>query len=116
MIFNALDWLSDLFDVPLQLMGPFLARAIMELDCNMLYYCPCGLLLTMMEVVRCILPTAHEVWLCDVPFASEMGEPESWIVAIGGDLWAAYDYFEDLYEHAQALEEMGGIDHDSVLG
>jgi hypothetical protein len=45
-------------------------------------YCP-GLP-EVMDVIERILPTHHEMdLLCSIPYASEMGEPENWVVAIG---------------------------------
>lgn len=74
-----LSWLSRVLNVPLPLTGCFLARCIEELDHERLY---CPGLPTVMNVVENVIPTRKEIkCLLGIPRASEMGDPESWIMA-----------------------------------
>lgn len=81
MMLQGLFWLSNVLDVPLPLTGGYLARAIGNFDHQMLH---CPGLPTVMDMIERILPTREEINLLhDIPYASEMGDPESWVVAVG---------------------------------
>jgi len=83
MMLHALDWLSYVFGVPLPLTGGYIARAIEELDIenfdrHMLLF---PWLPTIMDTVSSILPTWEVfILLKNIPRASEMGEPEDWVI------------------------------------
>ena len=88
MMLNSLEWLSELLDVPFPLISEYIARVIGDFPHGMIYHPDLGP--EVMEVVKSILPTKEEVdLLSDVLFASEMGEPEMWIVAVGNMTQAA---------------------------
>ena len=87
MMLDSLEWLSSLLDVPLPLIGEYVARAVTNLDHRDMLYCP-GLP-EVMDVIHNILPTHNEInLLSGIPFASEMGQPENWVMAIGR-IWDA---------------------------
>lgn len=87
---QGLEWLSFVLDVPLPLTGSYVAQAIEDfasVNYQLLY---CGDLLSVMDVIWSILPTEAEFELLrHIPYASEMGDPESWIMGIGGELVTA---------------------------
>jgi len=106
---RGLRWLSIILDVPLPLTGWYLARAIEEFDVQLLY---CPGLPTVMDVVWYILPTKEELELLrEIPYASEMGDPENWIAAIGN-----FRNIAIAHERLAFMHRMAWLNYDVEMG